>query len=72
MFARYVDIFLGLFLLLSHLVLCYGSSQERSPPVTLFFILSIAVLTLYWAWAAYLHYGVGDGEASKEVRCLVL
>ena len=64
---RYVDIFLGLSLLLSHLVLCYGSSQERRAPLTLFLILSMASLTLYWVWFAYLKYGKGDGEASKEV-----
>ena len=64
---RYVDIFLGLSLLLSHLVLCYGSSQERRAPLTLFLILSMASLTLYWVWFGYLKYAKGDGEASKEV-----
>ena len=67
---RYVSIFLGLSLLLSHLVLCYGSVQERRATVTLFFILSMAVLVLYWAWFGYLKYGIGDGEASKEVTFL--
>ena len=69
-FFRYVDMILGLSLLLSHLLLCYGSVQERRAAVTLFFILSMAVLVLYWAWAGYLKYGVGDGEASKEVNYL--
>ena len=64
---RYVSIFLGLSLLLSHLLLSYGSVQERRATVTLFFILSMAVLVLYWAWFGYLKYGMGDGEGSKEV-----
>ena len=63
--SRYVDILLGLSLLLSHL--CYGSVHERRPTFTLFFILSMAVLVLYWAWFGYLKYGMGDEEASKEV-----
>ena len=66
--SRSVDILLGLSLLLSHLVLCYGSVQERRATVTLFFILSMAVLVLYWAWFGYLKYGMGDGEASGEVN----
>ena len=58
---------LGLSLLVSHLVLCYGATQERRDTVTMFFILSMAVLVLYWVWFAYLKYGVGESEASKEV-----
>ena len=66
---RFVDIFLGLSLLLSHLVLCYGSSQERRAPLTLFLILSMSSLSLYWAHFAYLKYVRGDtGEANKEVK----
>ena len=59
---------LGLSLLLSHLLLCHASSQERRATLTLFFILSMATLVLYWAHFAYLKYGLGDGEASKEVK----
>ena len=66
--ARCVDMMLGLSLLLPHLVLCHASSQERRAVVRIFFILSMASLTLYWAWFGYLKYGVGDGEASKEVK----
>ena len=66
--CRFVDILLGLSLLLSHLVLCYGSVQERRATVTLFFILSMALLVLYWAWFGYLKYCMGDEEASKEVK----
>ena len=65
--ARFVDIILGLSILLSHLVLCHGSSQERRAVVRIFFILSMATLALYWAWAACLQYGLGDGQAAKEV-----
>ena len=64
---RFVDILLGLSLLLSHLVLCHASSQEKKVSLIFFFILSMATLTLYWAWAAYLQYGLGDGQAAKEV-----
>jgi hypothetical protein len=65
---RYVSILLGLSLLLCHLMLCYGSVQERRATVTLFFILSMAVLILYWAQFGYLKYGLEDEEASKEVN----
>ena len=62
-----MDILLGLSLILSHLVLCYGSVKERKAAITLFFILSISVLLLYWVWWGYLKYGKGESEASKEV-----
>ena len=62
-----MDIILGLSLLLSHLVLSYGSSKEKKVLVTLFFIFSISVLVLYWVWFGYLKYGKGESEASKEV-----
>ena len=67
MLCRYVDICLGLSLLLSHLLLSYGSVQERRHTVMIACILSMAVLVLYWLWFAYLKYGKGESEASKEV-----
>ena len=66
--CRYVDICLGLSLLLSHLLLSYGSVQESRYTITFFFILSMAVLILYWMWFAYLKYGKMESEASKKVK----
>ena len=68
---RYVDIVLGLCLLVSQVLLCYSSAKKRRETLTVFFILSMAVLTLYWVWFAYLKYGKGESEASKEVKCSV-
>ena len=65
--VRYVDIVLGLCLLLSQLLLCYSAVKKKRDALTLFFILSMAVLVLYWVWFAYLKYGKGESEASKEV-----
>ena len=66
--GRYADLVLGMVILLSHLVLSYGAVQERRGAVTLYLILSTAVLVLYWGHLAYLKYGIQDiGEASKEV-----
>ena len=58
---------LGLCLLLSQLLLCYSAVKKKRDALTLFFILSMAVLVLYWIWFAYLKYGKGESEASKEV-----
>ena len=58
-YSRYADILLGLSLLLSHLVLCYGSVQEMKAALSLFFILSLSLLVLYWVWFSYLKYGKG-------------
>ena len=58
---------LGLCLLLSQLLLCYSAVKKKRDALTLFFILSMAVLVLYWVWFAYLKYGKGESEASKEV-----
>ena len=54
-------------MLVSHLVLLYGASQEKKAPLILFFTISISVIILYWAHFAYLKYSLQDGEASKEV-----
>ena len=67
-FCRYVDIVLGLSFLLTHLVLMYSSKHESRSHLTLYFVLSVSTLLLYWAWFVYLKYAVGESEASKEVR----
>ena len=63
-----MDIVLGLCLLASQLLLCYSSVKKKRDSLTLFFILSMAVLVLYWVWFAYLKYGKEESEASKEVE----
>ena len=64
---RYVDIVLGLSFLATHLVLMYSSKHESRSHLTLYFVLSVSTLLLYWSWFVYLKYGVGENEASKEV-----
>ena len=64
---RYVDIVLGLGFLVTHLVLMYSSKHESRSHLTLYFVLSVSTLLLYWSWFVYLKYGVGENEASKEV-----
>ena len=59
---------LGLSFLLTHLVLMYSSKHESRSHLTLYFVLSVSTLLLYWAWFVYLKYAVGESEASKEVR----
>ena len=58
---------LGVCLLISQVLLCYSAAKKKRDSLTLFFILSMAVLVLYWVWFAYLKYGKGESEASKEV-----
>ena len=65
--GRYVDIVLGLGMLGAQLLLCHGSVRRRRDSLTLFFVLSMAALLLYWLWFAYLKYGKQEIEASKEV-----
>ena len=51
----------------AQLLLCHGSVRRRRHSLTLFFVLSMAALLLYWLWFAYLKYGKQESEASKEV-----
>ena len=62
-----MDIVLGLSFLATHLVLMYSSKHESRSHLTLYFVLSVSTLLLYWSWFVYLKYGVGENEASKEV-----
>ena len=52
----------------AQLLLCHGSVRRRRHSLTLFFVLSMAALLLYWLWFAYLKYGKQESEASKEVN----
>lgn len=69
---RYVDIVLGLSFLATHLVLMYSSKHESRSHLTLYFVLSVSTLLLYWSWFVYLKYGVGENEASKEMSDISL
>ena len=64
---RYVDVFLGLALLVSLVCLVLGARRARVQEVLAFLILSSLVLAAYWAWWACLAYSRGETEASKEV-----
>lgn len=65
--VRYVDVFLGLALLVSLVCLVLGARRARLQEVLAFLILSSLVLAAYWAWWACLAYSRGETEASKEV-----
>ena len=51
----------------AQLLLCHGTVRRSQHSLTLFFVLSMAALLLYWLWFAYLKYGKQEIEASKEV-----
>ena len=68
---RYVDVFLGLALLVSLICLVLGARRARVQEVLAFLILSSLVLTAYWAWWACL-YSRGETEASKEVSRVII
>lgn len=69
---RYVDILLGLSFLATHLVLMYSSKHSSRSHLTLYFVLSVSTLLLYWAWFVYLKYAMGESEASKEMSDISL
>lgn len=64
---RYVDIVLGISFLLTHAVLMHSSKHESKSNLTIYFVLSVFTLLLYWFWFAYLKYAMAESEASKEV-----
>ena len=68
LYFRYVDIFLGNLLLVSHLSLLNGSHKKSNIGLFIFFLLSFTSLLLYWSWFAYLKYAIQDSEANKEVE----
>jgi len=69
---RYVDIVLGLSFLLTHALLMHSSKHESRSHLTLYFVLSISTLLLYWIWFAYLKYAMAESEASKEMSDIIL
>jgi len=63
---RYMDICMGLSLLVSLVSLEYGSMSGERGPLALFLILSLATIAGYWLWFLYLKYLKMESEASKE------
>ena len=50
----------------------YGAVKEERRKIVFFFIVSCAVVFLYWVWFIYLKYGMGEREASEEVTVTVM
>ena len=75
---RYLDITLGVFLLVSMVCLLYGTYSQSSHFLILFFILSLVVVISYWSWYVYINFvsqdsavfedevGPGPGPGSKS------
>jgi len=63
---RYLDILMGLSMLVSLVSLEYGSMSGERAPLALFLILSLATIAGYWLWFLYLKYLKMESEASKE------
>jgi len=64
---RYVDVCVGLSLLVSQTCLVYGARGSRIQHVLAFFILSSLVILSYWTYWACLYYSRAETEASKEL-----
>ena len=64
--ARYLDIFLGLALLVSLVCLLYGGYCQSPLWLIAFITGSLAVVTAYWAWFLYLAYS-GYGDYPQDV-----
>ena len=54
--VRYLDITLGLLLLISMLSLLYGSYSLHPILLVIFFTLSLTVLVAYWIWYLYTNF----------------
>ena len=65
-FCRYLDILLGLLLLLSMLSLLYGSYSESSLFIIGFLAFSLAGVIVYWCWYFYSKYAGGDYPVFQE------
>jgi len=72
---RYLDIFLGLLLLLAMLSLLYGGFSQSSLFIIVFLASSLAVLIAYWCWYFYTKYAGGDypvfEEEVGEIGCIL-
>ena len=65
-YCRYLDIFMGLLLLLSMLSLLYGSYYKSSIFVIVFLASSMAVAIIYWCWYFYIKYAIIDYPVFEE------
>lgn len=63
---RYLDITLGVVLLLSMLCLLYGSYSQSSHFLILFFILSLVVVICYWSWYVYINFVSHDSAVFED------
>jgi len=63
---RYLDIFLGLLLLLSLVCLLYGSYSESRIWIIAFITGSLAVVLTYWCWYLYIKYSGMEYPESEQ------
>ena len=63
---RYLDIFLGLLLLLSMVSLLYGSYSQSSLFLITFLASSLALVIMYWCSYFYTKYEGGDKPVFQE------
>ena len=63
---RYLDITLGVFLLVSMLCLLYGTYSQSSHFLILFFILSLVVVISYWSWYVYINFVCQDSAVFED------
>ena len=63
---RYLDIFLGLLLLLAMASLLYGSYNQLSLFIIVFLAFSLAVVIVYWCWYFYTQYFGGGYTVFQE------
>ena len=63
---RYLDITLGVFLLVSMLCLLYGTYSHSSHFLILFFILSLVVVISYWSWYVYINFVSQDSAVFED------
>ena len=63
---RYLDITLGVFLLVSMVCLLYGTYSQSSHFLILFFILSLVVVISYWSWYVYINFVSQDSAVFED------
>ena len=70
--CRYLDIFLGLLLLLALVCLLYGGYSESRVWIIAFITTSLAVVLTYWCWYLYIKYAGMEYPESEETAGEVL
>jgi len=63
---RYLDICLGIILLVSMLCLLYGTYSQSPHFLILFFILSLVVVIGYWTWYVYVNFVSQDSPVFED------